>query len=92
MRLGVRPFTVFPVLLLIPRPIFTLIIIRLTLDANMEWERNVLDGTELTTVVQMFILQSEEVPLPTPMSSQKKKKTVLKNHTLSYHNQSFFTL
>lgn len=51
---------------------FVLVVISLSLDTDMERQGNVFDGTELSTVVQMLVLQSEKVPLPATKIQRKK--------------------
>lgn len=51
---------------------FVLVVISLSLDTDMERQGDVFDGTELSTVVQMLVLQSEKVPLPATKIQRKK--------------------
>jgi hypothetical protein len=44
-----------------------ILVVGFALDADMEWEGDILDCAELTTVVQMLVLQTEEIPLPPPI-------------------------
>lgn len=46
-----------------------ILVVGFALDADMEWEGDILDCAELTTVVQVLVLQTKEIPLPPPIIS-----------------------
>lgn len=48
--------------------VLVVLVVGFALDTNVEWEGDILDCTELTTIVQVFVLQTEKVPLPPPIA------------------------
>lgn len=51
---------------------FVLVVISLALDMDMKRQGNVFDGTELSTVIQMLVLQAEKIPLPATKFQRRK--------------------
>src|SRR5690349_18801123 len=48
--------------------ILVVLVVGFALDADVEWKGDILDGAELTAIVQVLVLQTEKVPLPPPIA------------------------
>lgn len=48
--------------------VLVVLVVGFALDADMEWEGDILDCAELTAIVQVLVLQTEKVPLPPPIA------------------------
>lgn len=54
--------------------VIVFVVVGFALDTDVERQGDVLDGTELSTVVQMLVLQAEKVPLPATRTDQRVGK------------------
>lgn len=48
--------------------VLVVLVVGFALDADVEWEGDILDCAELTAIVQVLVLQTEKVPLPPPIA------------------------